>query len=219
MDGDTNTEWGSGSCSHTADVDGPSWFQVDLGAISTISRVAIYHRTDCCQDRLESARILVSDSPDFSNGVRCGGLSDSSADPEVSSCGGAAQGRYVTISLEHGGGNANSRALMTICEIEVWGRSSSALLQPPPPPPPPPPLPPPPPPPAPPPPIPGASVCQDIDTPNNYDYNPNFIDSELGAMKAVAFTVRAHNDAHVGFFDMPAGEWGGVGDEHYEIVL
>jgi hypothetical protein len=56
IDGDRTTAWGGGSCSHTADVDGPSWFQVDLGAISTIDRVSIYHRTDCCQ-------VMTSPSP------------------------------------------------------------------------------------------------------------------------------------------------------------
>ena len=39
----------------------------------------------------------------------------------MSSCGGAAEGRYVTVSLRNGGGQAGGRALMTICEIEVWG--------------------------------------------------------------------------------------------------
>ena len=121
IDGDNNPIWGSGSCSHTADMDGPSWFQVDLGAISTIDRVAIYHRSDCCQDRLESSRIMVSDTTDYSRGVRCGILSDHSNTPEVSGCGGAAEGRYVTISLQNGAGQAGVRALMTICEIEVWG--------------------------------------------------------------------------------------------------
>lgn len=102
-------------------MDGPSWFQVDLGTISSIDRVGIYHRADCCQDRLHTAHIMVSDTPDYSRGVQCGTLSDSSNTPEVSSCGGAAEGRYITVTLRNGAGANGVRALMTICEIEVWG--------------------------------------------------------------------------------------------------
>ena len=121
IDGDTNTVWGGGSCSHTADVDGESWFQLDLGQVALIDSVAIYHRTDCCQDRLESARIFISESPNYSSGVRCGGLTDHSQEPERAQCGGSAEGRYVTLSLRNGAGANGVRALMTICEMEVMG--------------------------------------------------------------------------------------------------
>eukprot|EP01052_Picozoa_sp_SAG31_P019047 SAG31_NODE_1374_length_8594_cov_57.759623_2_plen_617_part_00 len=121
IDGDQDTEWSQGSCSHTADIDGPSWFQVDLGAISQINHVDIFHRTDCCVDRLRTDTIMVSDTPDFSQGVQCGDLSNPDHEPEVSRCGGAAEGRYVTVSLQQGNGDRGARALMTICEIEVYG--------------------------------------------------------------------------------------------------
>jgi hypothetical protein len=63
------------------------------------------------------------------------------------------------------------------------------------------------------------SLCMDLHTENNYDYNSHFHPSQLGALKAVAFTVKASNDAHLGFFDTGPGEWSGNGHEHYEVVI
>jgi hypothetical protein len=61
--------------------------------------------------------------------------------------------------------------------------------------------------------------CMDLHTENSYDYNSHFHPSQLGAIKAIAFTVKASNDAHVGFFNTGPGEWSGIGHEHYEIVI
>eukprot|EP01052_Picozoa_sp_SAG31_P051442 SAG31_NODE_12215_length_958_cov_1.110594_2_plen_248_part_01 len=98
IDGNTASIYGDGSCSHTDDAaTGAAWFQLDLGSVSTVDRVAVFHRTDCCQDRLETAVIMVSQQPDFSSGVVCGQISDHNSEPEVAQCGGVAQGRYVTV--------------------------------------------------------------------------------------------------------------------------
>lgn len=64
-----------------------------------------------------------------------------------------------------------------------------------------------------------ADLCMDLHTENNYDYNSHFHPRRLGALKAVAFTVKASNDAHVGFFDTGPGAWSGNGHEHYEVVI
>eukprot|EP01052_Picozoa_sp_SAG31_P040964 SAG31_NODE_6077_length_2180_cov_2.018741_2_plen_238_part_01 len=126
IDGNRDTNYGSGSCLHTGNVDGQSWFQVDLGSYSTVDRVAVYHRTDCCQDRLESAYVYVSASSDFNAGVICGRLSDHSQEPEISQCGGAAEGQYVTVALTDAGGNSGSRPFMTICEIEIYAAGGTS---------------------------------------------------------------------------------------------
>jgi hypothetical protein len=44
--------------------------QVDLGALATVDHVSLWHRTDCCQDRLEGAQIYVSTTSMYSQ-VRC----------------------------------------------------------------------------------------------------------------------------------------------------
>ena len=76
------------------------------------------------QDRLESAYIMVSDSPADTaggDGVKCGQISDHTQEPEVAHCGGSAAGRYLSIDLAVGGGGSSSGAYITICEIEVYG--------------------------------------------------------------------------------------------------
>ena len=82
-----------------------------------INRVAVFHRTNCCQDRLASALIIVSDTPDFSSGTNCGPLTDYSQQPETTQCDGV-QGQFVTVSLT---GGSSGGVVVTICEAEVWG--------------------------------------------------------------------------------------------------
>ena len=95
IDGNTDGNWGGGSCTHTDT--NPAWWQVDLGQTSTINRVAVFHRTNCCQDRLASANIIVSDTADFTTGTNCGALTDYSQQPETTNCD-AITGQFVTVS-------------------------------------------------------------------------------------------------------------------------
>eukprot|EP01043_Picozoa_sp_COSAG02_P086444 COSAG02_NODE_23890_length_705_cov_0.805281_1_plen_141_part_10 len=65
VDGNTATDWGSGSCTETklsggSGSDNP-WWRVDLGATYALSSIAISHRSDCCSDRMEGAVIYSSD--------------------------------------------------------------------------------------------------------------------------------------------------------------
>src|SRR6185436_7667194 len=39
------------------------WWQVDLGSPATVSSVAVWNRTDCCQSRLGDYWIFISDTP------------------------------------------------------------------------------------------------------------------------------------------------------------
>ena len=65
------------------------------------------------------------------------------------------------------------------------------------------------------------STCTQISTENHYDYNENFVLTELSDSRSIIFQVQANNDAHIGFFTKLPEEqiWTGVGHEHYEIVL
>ena len=66
------TSWGQSSCTHTdagpeavlanGQSHGSAWWQVDLGGVATVDHISVWHRTDCCQDRLMSAQIWVSDT-------------------------------------------------------------------------------------------------------------------------------------------------------------
>jgi hypothetical protein len=121
IDGNTDGNWGGGSCTHTDT--NPAWWQVDLGQTSTINRVGVFHRTNCCQDRLASANIIVSDTSDFTTGTNCGALTDYSQQPETTNCD-AISGQFVTVSLT---GGSSGGVVVTICETEVWGYFASGL--------------------------------------------------------------------------------------------
>ena len=71
--------WGDGSCTHTDAT--PAWWQVDLGGLAHVDHVSVYHRTDCCQDRLQGAHVIVSRTSDFSTGRMCDALSDYTSTP------------------------------------------------------------------------------------------------------------------------------------------
>jgi hypothetical protein len=114
VDGNTNGAYGGNSCTHTNG--SPSWWQVNLAETVNVETVAVTHRTDCCQDRLETAQIYVSGTDDYSAGTECAALSDSSNNPEESACGGV-EGQYVTVFLAAGSGGGQ---WMTLCEVEVY---------------------------------------------------------------------------------------------------
>ena len=67
------------------------------------------------------------------------------------------------------------------------------------------------------------SHCQVIHTDDQYDYQ--FITQELHEDKAIQFTVKANNDAHIGFFESndaggDPGDFAGASHgAQYEIVL
>ena len=114
IDGVKETGFGAGSCTHT-DL-APAWWQVNLAdgqpaSKFLIDRVNIWHRSDCCRDRLETAQIFVSMTPDFNDAssVECAPLSDSSQEPETTSCRSAdgspiqvrSDGRQLHLSVLH----------------------------------------------------------------------------------------------------------------------
>ena len=67
IDGDRNSAWGGGSCTHTDGQGLSSWWQVDLGVSAAIDHADLWHRSECCPGRLHSATIVVSATPDFSD--------------------------------------------------------------------------------------------------------------------------------------------------------
>merc|ERR1711871_456909 len=131
LDQTTHGAWNQQSCTHTDagaaheyNVDGqshgPAWWQVDLGETSIIQHVDLWHRTDCCQDRLEEAGVYVSDTPDYNTGTLCGRLTDHTQTPEVAQCG-SKTGRYVTVAHDRELGGSSDGVVITICEAKVFG--------------------------------------------------------------------------------------------------
>ncbi|KAI8480406.1 hypothetical protein Bbelb_418640, partial [Branchiostoma belcheri] len=121
VDGNTNSNWLAGSCTHTADAGetGPSWW-VDLAQSYMIARVVIFNRQDGSQDRLNPFNIHIGDSDQVSMNPKCGGDHRIALDqPTISvSCPGM-MGRYVGVRLP-----GPSRVL-TLCEVQVYTETDS----------------------------------------------------------------------------------------------
>lgn len=117
VDGNSNGAWGGNSCTHSLD-GATEWWQVDLGASASIGSVAIYHRTDCCQDRLGGAVVTVSATADYSTGTACGEVDVASV--STVDCSGT-EGQFVTVS--------HANQFITICEAEVYPVGAAATPQ------------------------------------------------------------------------------------------
>ena len=109
VDGDQNGIYNGNSCTHTHA--GPTeWWQVDLGAPASIDHVDLYHRTDCCENRLTGGEVFVSDTTDYTaGGTSCGSIVTATVD--FIFCGGAS-GQFVTVK--------HNSQYITICEAEVY---------------------------------------------------------------------------------------------------
>eukprot|EP01043_Picozoa_sp_COSAG02_P008440 COSAG02_NODE_270_length_26392_cov_29.151980_3_plen_1648_part_00 len=80
---------------------GEQWAQIDLEEVTRIDAVKIWHRTDCCGNRINGGQILISDTDDFSTGVQCGDTLAHANPSTVNMCNGMS-GRYVTVRLGNG---------------------------------------------------------------------------------------------------------------------
>ena len=96
---------------------GEKWWQVDLGGSHDIGFVEIFHRTDCCQDRLVGASVIVSPTSDYQSGQvwQCAHIGMAGAQPETVRCDEGTNGRYVTV--------ASAEDFLTICEAMVFSET------------------------------------------------------------------------------------------------
>ena len=88
VDGIRLTDWASGSCGHTANTPGGAWWQVDLGGVFVVDHVNVYHRSDCCTERMLGAEVVVSDTPTFGDSPQtCGTMTTVTNDfPRPGAC-------------------------------------------------------------------------------------------------------------------------------------
>eukprot|EP00058_Branchiostoma_floridae_P028282 XP_002613773.1 hypothetical protein BRAFLDRAFT_85314 [Branchiostoma floridae] len=117
VDGNTNTDYTAGSCTHTVGDPGetnPTWW-VDLGQSYVIDRVVIFNRQDCCAKRLNPFNIHIGNSDQVSTNPKCGGDHHINLNqPSISvSCQGM-KGRYVGVCLP------GSSRILTLCEVQVF---------------------------------------------------------------------------------------------------
>jgi len=112
VDGNADTSWGSGSCTHTSTETDP-WWRTDLEQELAIANVKITNRGDCCGDRLSNFEVKVGNTDSWDANTKCGDQHSVAQGQTLDvSCSGEV-GRYVFVGIP-GGSNT-----LTLCEVEV----------------------------------------------------------------------------------------------------
>ncbi|XP_019616275.1 PREDICTED: uncharacterized protein LOC109463839 [Branchiostoma belcheri] len=112
VDGNTDWNWGGGSCTHT-NQEGTPWWRVDLGTSQAIGSVVVFNRNEQSQ-RLNNFRVHVGDSTTVTSNPQCGGNHAATGKQKITvDCDGR-RGRYVGISIP-------ATTILTLCEVQVYG--------------------------------------------------------------------------------------------------
>ncbi|XP_048057043.1 uncharacterized protein LOC125274682 [Megalobrama amblycephala] len=122
VDGNRNSDYHHGSCSHT-NGDKDPWWRVDLLNVYKITRVSITNRGDCCAERINGAQIRIG------NSLQNNGNSNKLAATVVSIPLGQTKtfefnpikGRYVNIFIP------GRNEYLTLCEVEVFAEKDTPL--------------------------------------------------------------------------------------------
>ncbi len=120
IDGNTDGNYGAGSVTHTGSHLNP-WWEVDLGAAADIDSVAVWNRSDCCQDRLASYWVLVSNTPNPQPGSAAFQHLESSIAGRPTTIAVNATGRYVRIQ-------AQGTGVLSLAEVQVWSPSGDEAV-------------------------------------------------------------------------------------------
>ncbi|XP_075125785.1 fucolectin-like [Leptodactylus fuscus] len=117
VDGNTDSHYMHGSCSHTHNDLSP-WWRVDLLRSYRISHISITNRGDCCGNRLDGAEILVGDSlaNNGNNNRRCALVTTIPAGGTLTFQCNDMVGRYINVVL------TGKQDFLQLCEVEVFGR-------------------------------------------------------------------------------------------------
>lgn len=108
VDGNTNTNYGGRSCTHTHK-NGHPWWKVDFGRTVAVQKVIVWNRNDCCWSRLNHFQVRVGNN-------YCGSISGARRGTSNTVSCNMKQGRYVKISLPR-------RDYLTICEVRVIAKN------------------------------------------------------------------------------------------------
>jgi hypothetical protein len=120
FDGNTNGNFSAGSVTAT-NLDNNAWWQVDLGAATTVNSVTVWNRTDCCGARLSDFFVFVSNTPFLDTDTpaslqfRANTFSSHQTvapNPSVTIPFGGVQARYVRVQL-------NGANYLSLAEVQV----------------------------------------------------------------------------------------------------
>ncbi|KAM8868908.1 uncharacterized protein AB9W97_016516 [Spinachia spinachia] len=117
IDGNRNSFWPAGSCTHTKENNDP-WWRVDLLHPHTVTSIAITNRGDCCRERLNGAKVHVGNSLKNQGAANpiVGTIDRTDQGDRITlTVTGHVEGRYVTVVLPGSG------KILTLCEVEVYG--------------------------------------------------------------------------------------------------
>jgi hypothetical protein len=110
VDGNTDGNYFNSSVTHTASTTVGTWWQVDLGATSSVDHVTLWNRTDCCSERLTNFDVQTStDGTTWTSHLYPGTAPTTTNIP----IGGSV--RYVKVVL------LNSGSYLSLAEVQVWG--------------------------------------------------------------------------------------------------
>lgn len=124
VDGNTDGAFSNGSVTHTSQGSAGGtanpWWEVDLGKVYRITKVVIYNRTDCCQNRLDSFQIMVraSNNTTSSNFAQRGRYYPGEGQTKVYSD--IQVGRYVRIQM------MTQKGILSLAEVQVFGTEGGA---------------------------------------------------------------------------------------------
>ncbi|XP_007569935.1 fucolectin-1-like [Poecilia formosa] len=117
IDGNRNSAFQDGSCSHTERQSNP-WWRVDLLDSYVVTQVIVTNRGDCCEERINGAEIHIGNSLQ-GNGIENQLAATISSIPSGASKAinipNRVEGRYVTIVIP------GSEKYLTLCEVEIYG--------------------------------------------------------------------------------------------------
>ena len=108
IDGNRNTNYGAGSCTHTNHNNSP-WWHVRLAGETTVYAVQVTNRGDCCGERLNGLRVTV-------DGQLCAsGVTFSQGETKEITCTAPVTGTDVRLEIPGYSG------YLTLCEVAVRG--------------------------------------------------------------------------------------------------
>ncbi|XP_054477050.1 uncharacterized protein LOC129109111 [Anoplopoma fimbria] len=117
IDGNRESNYGAGSCTHTVEQTNP-WWRVDLLESYIVTSVIITNRGDCCAERLNGAEIHIGNSLQDEGAANpvVGVITHIPAGRSLKiTFTKLVEGRYVTVVLP------GSKRILTLCEVEVYG--------------------------------------------------------------------------------------------------
>ncbi|XP_003450306.1 fucolectin-4 [Oreochromis niloticus] len=117
IDGNRESRFDHGSCSHTATETNP-WWRVDLLESYIITSMSITNRGDCCDERITGAEIHIGNTLQDNGAAnpRVGVIPRTPAgSSHTITFSNRVEGRYVTVRVP------GPNRILTLCEVEVYG--------------------------------------------------------------------------------------------------